>query len=235
MSSSVKTSIPGSNPSVQIQGSNPAIQVQGSNPALQVQGSNPSMLIQAGNPSFSGLYAVTTKKKSIFLPVFITVLLVITLGMVGAGVFKTTRDIRNAKNEADKQSMSAEKVTHVNAQSTSDLDDYADAPIAEEVAMIDFFLYSTPSKADVYCDGEFISQTPVEHKFVKNETGSAHIVVVQDGYEMKAFDVSLASNYSDSVTLTQIVIEQPRDTKPRPSRPQKPVNAGSMDDIVLPP
>lgn len=72
---------------------------------------------------------------------------------------------------------------------------------------VNFTLDSNPSGADVYDNGMFLGITPIDQRSMLRSKDAHHLVIILDGYQIGRRDITLETDWSDTVTLEEIIVE----------------------------
>lgn len=220
-----------------VAGSNPSLQVSGSNPAMPVSGSNPALPISLTNPSISSISVV--RRKSPFLPIFISLLVIFTLALLVVGGIHTLRITNELKVEAKTQEKMANTVKHVNPQPVhKDSELGLLQPPSLEDTTISFNLITDPPGANIYKDDEFLATTPVDLRLEKSDTTS-RIVIELIGHQIERREINMANNFSDRIALTHVamptVVNTPRPVETKQAQAVTVNNAIRVDSSAAQP
>lgn len=225
------SNVNGSNPSISVTGSNPSLSVSGSNPSMNIQASNPafnasdpSLRIQYSEPSLSSISVVRRSSSKAFL-IGIASLLVVTLVILAVGVIHILNEAKAQKVEKAQKEQDAKAVKFVNAQLTRQLEEFGAGMDAEETTIL-MNLFTTPEGADVYEEGVFIGKTPIEDKKYDKSLEDHDLVIVMEGYEIERRLLDLESNFSETIDLSPVVVEEPKAHVHEPVAVEKPKEGG---------
>lgn len=169
----------------------------------------PVMTSDPSIPSVSdpSIRAVKSSSKSIHILLIFFVLVAVVA--IGVSVFLIMTQMKQNEDNAIRLKAAAEETKRINAQSyRSEEMLVADDGVTESADDNFMFLslFTTPPGADVYKDGLFLGNTPIDQKKILKSDTTADLVVVLDGYLIERRSISMSENFSDAVTLEKKLI-----------------------------
>jgi len=187
-------------------GSNPSVG-QVSNSSLNINIADGSMRSRISNPSLSGISAVHQSNNKAFRA-FIGGLVVVTLVLLVGGLYHTYKAVKANKDTVSQKLQEAAQDKAIISQSIRQSDDFAQdaADISDNTVILS--LYSDPSGAEVYKDGEFVGVTPIEDMKFKKAQNDADIVLSLEEYNVARLTFDMSQNFSENITLEHAVVER---------------------------
>ncbi len=197
-----------------VSGSNPSVG-QVSNSSLSINVADGSIRSRISNPSLSGVSVIQRSNNTAFR-IFIGGLVIVTLGLLGSGLYHTYKTFKDSKDIVNQKKQDADQTKSIISQPIRKADDFSQTMVDVADNTILFTLHSNPSEAEVYKDGEFIGVTSIyDMKFPKSDS-DADIVVATDGYNVARLTFDMSRGFSENITLDPIVVERSHRSGPRP-------------------
>lgn len=173
------------------------------------QSSDPALVMMTSNPSIAAVNAVNAgsgtrnilKIISVILAIFAVAAILLSLF-----IYKSQKsEMLKAKELAEKN---ATEIKHITPQS------YTPEAVAQKESedrakgdgLVFFSLFTTPPGAEVYANNMFIGTTPIEQLRMKKSDDSLKILISLPGYHIVRKVVPLSDNFSDALTLNEIVV-----------------------------
>ena len=176
--------------------------------------SHPSMQMSDPSVPVTSVPSLRTmRRKSRILQVTLilfAVLAVVALVFTGV-LFKEKK--REAKESAVREQEAAWTPKRLNVQAVS-MNEF-DREAGKDETLMHFSLFTTPAGAEVYRDGVFMGNTPIEEMTFPKENKSSNIVIVHPGYEITRKTVSMSENFSVAVQLREQTVQQAKTKAPK--------------------
>ena len=173
------------------------------------QSSDPALVMMTSNPSLVAVNAIGTGRGNKRILKIISVILAIfavAALLLSIGIYKSQKnEMLKAKELAEK---AATEIKHITPQS------YTPETVAQKETeertkddnLVFFSLFTTPPGAEVYANNIFIGTTPIEQRRMKKSDESLKILISLQGYQIVRKTIPLSDNFSDAMTLNEIVV-----------------------------
>ena len=192
----------------------------------------PVMTSDPSIPSVSDPSIRVEKSSSKSIHMLLIFFVLVAVVAIGVSVFLIMTQMKQNEENAARLKNAAEETKRINAQSYRSEEMLAADDGVTESADDNFMflsLFTTPPGADVYKDGLFLGNTPIDQKRILKSDVMSDLVVVMDGYQIERRSISMSENFSDALTLEKKVI--PIAGAPV-KRPEEPAPAENGDAVV---